>query len=87
MSKLLVISFRFRHQGIIDGLPMIYCGKEALLNRGLSILTHPVQEGLITNWSELETLWHHTFYKELLIAPEESSVMHSVHPLVSERDK
>ncbi|KAI8431257.1 hypothetical protein MSG28_001286 [Choristoneura fumiferana] len=76
-----------RKPGLTDGFPEVYCGREAILKRGVSQLTWPVQEGLIEDWEEMEKLWHHTFYKELMVAPEESRVMHAVHPLVPERHK
>lgn len=80
-------NFRFRRPGLVDGFPLIYCGKEAIQKRGLSRLTWPVEEGQIQDWEEMEKFWHHAFYKELHVPPEDSKVMHAVHPLVSRRDR
>ncbi|KAM3956892.1 actin [Aphomia sociella] len=78
---------RFRRAGLIDGIPLIYCGREAVRKRGLSHLTWPVKKGLIQDWDEMEKLWHHVFYKELHVPPEECMILHSVHPLMERKDK
>lgn len=31
---------------------------------------YPVQRGIVTNWDDMERVWHHTFYNELRVAPE-----------------
>lgn len=79
--------YRFRRGGLLDGIPVVYCGAEAIMKRGICNMTWPVQEGLIQNWDEMEKLWHHVFYKELRVPPESTKIMHSVHPLTPEADK
>ncbi|KAG6446952.1 actin-85C-like [Manduca sexta] len=78
---------RLRRPGLVDGFPLIYCGREAIEKRGLSCLKWPISAGLVQDWEELEKLWHHTFYKELHVPPEETRIMHALHPLVPGRDK
>ncbi|KAF9421675.1 hypothetical protein HW555_002356 [Spodoptera exigua] len=77
---------RFRREGLVDGIPLVYCGAEAIKNRGISNLVYPVKEGLVEDWDEMEKLWHHVFYKGLHVPPESSKVMHSVNPLTSKND-
>ncbi|XP_072930277.1 uncharacterized protein [Epargyreus clarus] len=78
---------RFCRHGLIDGFPDVYFAKEAIRNRGVSNLTWPVKDGMIDNWEEMEKFWHHIFYKELHVAPEQAQILHAVHPLTPRRHK
>ena len=33
----------------------------------------PIERGVITNWDDMEKVWHHTFYNELRVSPEEAN--------------
>merc|ERR1712217_202135 len=37
--------------------------------------------GIVTNWDDMEKIWHHTFYNELRADPEEHSVLLTEAPL------
>ena len=58
-----------------------YVGDEAQAKRGFLILSHPVAHGIVQNWADMEKIWHHTFYNELRIAPEEHPVLVTEAPL------
>ncbi|KAJ5071259.1 actin-7-related [Anaeramoeba ignava] len=58
-----------------------FVGDEALNRRIQPILTYPLQNGIITNWDDMEKIWHHTFYNELRVAPEEHPVLLTENPL------
>jgi len=52
-----------------------YVGQDAQERRGVLILKHPIEHGMITNWDDMEKIWHHTFFNELRVSPEEYNVL------------
>merc|ERR1712241_1364027 len=50
-----------------------YVGDEAIKRRGICTMRYPIEHGIVTNEADMEKIWHHTFYKKLHVAPEESS--------------
>ncbi|XP_003217601.1 actin-3-like [Anolis carolinensis] len=61
--------------------PLYYIGRSIPQQRS-EVSTHVVMtHGVVTDWDALEMLWHHIFYTELSVCPEELAVLVTDAPL------
>lgn len=58
-----------------------FIGSEAKRHHGALSLKYPMEHGIVTNWDDMEKIWHHTFYNELRVAPEMHTIMLTEAPL------
>ena len=77
---------RPKHQGANSKIETaskdsFFLGVDSDAKRGILTLQHPIEQGIITSWDDMETIWHHTFYNELRVSPEEHNVLLTETPL------
>jgi len=48
-----------------------YIGEEAMKMKGVLNINYPIAAGIVESWEDMEKVWHHTFYNELRVAPNE----------------
>ena len=49
-----------------------FVGDEAAAKIDVLILEYPIEHGIVTNWDNMEKIWHHTFYHELRVDSTEA---------------
>jgi len=49
-----------------------YIGDEAMKMKGVLELNYPIAAGIVESWEDMEKVWHHTFYNELRVQPNET---------------
>ena len=70
---------------LLMGRTDTYIGVNAM--RCNLVRKHPIEHGIVTNWDAMEKIWHHTFYDELQVAPEEHPVLLTEGPLNPKADR
>ncbi|KAG5450750.1 actin [Clonorchis sinensis] len=58
-----------------------FVGDVAGGKRGALTLSYPIVNGIVHNWDDLETIWHHVFTNELRVLPEYHPVLLTESPL------
>lgn len=64
-----------------SGSERILVGDEAQQKRGVLALTYPIEHGIVTDWQDMERVWHHAFYNELRVDPGEHPILVTEAPL------
>lgn len=58
-----------------------FVGDEAQIKRGVLDITYPIEHGIVLNWDDMEKIWHHTFYNELRVDPDQHPVLLTEAPM------
>ncbi|CAK5083856.1 unnamed protein product [Meloidogyne enterolobii] len=64
-----------------------YVGNDAQAIRGILSVTNPIERGIVTNWEDMERIWHHVFYNELRVKPEEYLLLLTEAPHTPKADR
>ncbi|CAN8021756.1 unnamed protein product [Ixodes persulcatus] len=62
-------------------------GDDALLRGDVLAVKDTIERGLVTDWDDMEKIWHFTFYNQLRVLPEEHPVLVTDAPLSSKGDR
>lgn len=63
---------RPKYENIMVGMNKeAYVGEEAQAKKGVLKLSFPIEHGIVNNWDDMKKIWHHCFYNELRVAPNE----------------
>lgn len=64
-----------------------YVGGYARAKMGTHEANSPIDRGIVTNWDDMVKIWHHTFYDQLRVAPEDQTVLLAYPPLSPKADR
>ncbi len=62
-------------------------GPHAYSVRGAIKIDYPIENGIVTDWDDMERIWSHTFYNELRVCPEEHPILLTEAPLNPKADR
>ena len=58
-----------------------FVGDDAQQRRGVLTIKYPIEHGIVTNWDDMEKIWHHTFFGELRVDPEKKNILLTEAPM------
>ena len=58
-----------------------YVGDEAQTKKSVLHLKYPIEHGIVTDWEDMEKIWHHMFHDLMRVAPEEHPILLTEAPL------
>jgi len=72
-----------KFQGSMVGMDPkdLYIGEDAQQRRGILKLSYPIEHGVITNHDHMEKIWHHCYFNEMRVPPEEHPALLTEAPM------
>jgi actin len=72
-----------RHNKVVPNVQLkdFYVGSEARPKFVPFLIKEPIEHGIVINWTDMERIWHHTFYEELHVDPAEHPMLLTEAPL------
>jgi len=64
-----------------------FMGEEALSKKGVLSLSYPLEHGIVKDWTDMEKVWHYTFFDALRVNPEEHAVVVSEAPMNPKKNR
>ena len=58
-----------------------FVGDDAQIKRGILDISYPIEHGIVLDWDDMEKIWHHTFYNELRVDPDQHPVLLTEAPM------
>ena len=69
------------------GLKDCYVGSQAQRLRGILSISHPIRQGVVQDWDDLETIWSHIVENELKTDTSAQPMLVTQMPLASRDDE
>merc|ERR1719430_453084 len=69
------------------GLKDTYVGSQAHALRGILSISHPIRQGVVQDWDDLEAIWSHIWGAELKTEASNQPVIITQAPLASEQEE
>merc|ERR1711892_1337848 len=69
------------------GLKDTYVGSQAQTLRGILSLSHPIRQGIVQDWDDLEAIWSHIWNTELKTEASNQPVIITQAPLATEQEE
>merc|ERR1719419_1704961 len=69
------------------GLKDTYVGSQAQTLRGILSISHPIRQGVVQDWDDLEAIWSHIWGNELKTEASNQPVIITQAPLATEQDE
>lgn len=76
-----------KNQNLMIGMDQkeFYVGNEAASKPNLLHISHPIVKGQIEDWNKMEQIWQYTYENELVVDPQEHTILVTEPPLMSNK--